>query len=173
MCKRRLNPGGVITQWVPLYESDPETVKSEIATFFEVFPNGTIWANDNNGQGYDVVLLGQAEPTKIDVDAMQARLERPEYAKVRESLQVVGFPTAVSLLRTYLGQASGLRSWLASAQINRDIDLRLQYLAGMGVNNYSAGTIATEMGRVRQFPPDLFSGSAEKLVELQGSLVTF
>ena len=28
-----------------------ETVKSEIATFFDVFPNGTIWANDNNGQG--------------------------------------------------------------------------------------------------------------------------
>src|SRR5678815_2494538 len=99
-CKRHLNPGGVITQWVPLYESDPDTVKSEIATFFDVFPNGTIWANDNNGQGYDVVLLGQAEPTKIGVDAMQARLDRADYAKVRESLQVVGFSSALSLLET-------------------------------------------------------------------------
>jgi spermidine synthase len=172
-CKRHLNPGGVITQWVPLYESDPETVKSEIATFFDVFPNGTIWANDNNGQGYDVVLLGQVEPTRINVDAMQARLDRPDYAKVRESLQVVGFPNAVSLLRTYLGSASDLRQWLAGAQINRDIDLRLQYLAGMGVNNFSAGYIATEIARVREFPPELFTGSPASIGELQGSLVRF
>ena len=172
-CKRHLKPGGVITQWVPLYESDLETVKSEIATFFDVFPNGTIWANDNNGQGYDVVLLGQVEPTKIDVDALQARLDRPEYAAVRQSLGIVGFPNAVSLLGTYLGRASDLRPWLAGAQINRDIDLRLQYLAGMGVNNFSAGAIASEIARARRFPPDLFSGSPESIGELQGSLVRF
>src|SRR5207244_3981291 len=38
LCKQRLNPGGVVTQWVPLYESDGATVKSEIATFFAAFP---------------------------------------------------------------------------------------------------------------------------------------
>jgi len=172
-CKRHLKPGGVITQWVPLYESDPDTVKSEIATFFDVFPNGTIWANDNNGQGYDVVLLGQVEPTRIDVDALQARLDRPEYATVRASLQAVGFPNALSLLETYLGRASDLRMWLAGAQINRDIDLRLQYLAGMGVNNFSASAIASEIARAREFPPDIFTGSAETIAELQGSLVRF
>ena len=59
MCKRHLNPGGLVTQWVPLYESDLETVKSEIATFFAVFPDGTIWSNDEEGRGYDLVLLGQ------------------------------------------------------------------------------------------------------------------
>jgi len=172
-CKRHLKPGGVITQWVPLYESDPDTVKSEIATFFDVFPNGTIWANDNNGQGYDVVLLGQVEPTRIDVDALQARLNRPDYATVSESLRQVGFPNAMSLLDTYLGRASDLRPWLAGAQINRDIDLRLQYLAGMGVNNFSANAIAGEIARVRKFPPDMFTGSAESIGELQASLVKF
>jgi len=172
-CKRHLKPGGVITQWVPLYESDPDTVKSEIATFFDVFPNGTIWANDNNGQGYDVVLLGQVAPTRIDVDALQARLNRPDYATVSESLRQVGFPNAMSLLDTYLGRASDLRPWLAGAQINRDIDLRLQYLAGMGVNNFSANAIAGEIARVRKFPPDMFTGSAESIGELQASLVKF
>ena len=158
---------------MPLYESDPETVKSEIATFFEVFPNGTIWANDNNGQGYDVVLLGQVEPTKIDVDALQARLDRADYATVRESLGVVGFKDGMSLLKTYMGRASDLRPWLAGAQINRDISLRLQYLAGMGVNNFSAGEIASEIARLRKFPPDMFTGSPEELAELQSSLVRF
>jgi spermidine synthase len=55
----------VITQWVPLYESDPETVKSEIATFFDAFPNGTIWGNDISGGGYDLVLMGQVDPARI------------------------------------------------------------------------------------------------------------
>jgi spermidine synthase len=120
-----------------------------------------------------VVLLGQVEPTKIDVDALQARLDRPDYAKVRASLQQVGFPNALSLLDTYLGRASDLRPWLANAQINRDIDLRLQYLAGMGVNNFSASAIASEIGRVRQFPSDMFTGSPESIAALQGSLVRF
>ena len=30
-----------MTQWVPLYESSEETVKSEVATFCQVFPNAT------------------------------------------------------------------------------------------------------------------------------------
>jgi spermidine synthase len=112
-CKRHLNPGGVITQWVPLYESDLETVKSEIATFFEVFPNGTIWANNIDGQGYDVVLLGQNEPTRIDLDQVQRRLENPENRKAADSLSQVGFSSAVDLFSTYSGSAPELRDWLA------------------------------------------------------------
>src|SRR4030095_8667334 len=36
--KAHLTPGGVVTQFVQLYESTEEAAKSEIATFFEVFP---------------------------------------------------------------------------------------------------------------------------------------
>ena len=118
-----------------------------------------------------MVLLGQVEPTKIDV--MPCRLVRPaEYATVRQSLGVVGFPNAVSLLETYLGRIRPA-AVVPGAQINRDIDLRLQYLAGMGVNNFSAGLIASEIARVRQFPLDIFSGSSESIGQLQGSLVRF
>ena len=62
--KAHLNPGGVVTQWMQLYQTNEEAVKSEIATFFEVFPFGSIWVNNIDGQGYDLVLLGQAEPTQ-------------------------------------------------------------------------------------------------------------
>ena len=40
LVKKHLNPGGIVTQWVPLYQTDLATVKSEIATFFEVFRMG-------------------------------------------------------------------------------------------------------------------------------------
>ena len=42
LVKRHLKPGGLVTQWVPLYESTMEAVKSEMATFFAVFPDGIV-----------------------------------------------------------------------------------------------------------------------------------
>ena len=82
LVKQHLNPGGVVTQWVPLYESSPAVVKSEVATFFNVFTEGTVWSNDIQGRGYDLVLAGHATPQTIDLDSMQARLTRPEGARV-------------------------------------------------------------------------------------------
>ena len=38
LAKQHLNPGGAVTLFVQLYESNTEAVKSEIATFFEAFP---------------------------------------------------------------------------------------------------------------------------------------
>ena len=67
--KQHLNPGGTVTMYIQLFETDTEAVKSAVATFFEVFPNGTIWGNPYQGQGHDMVLLGQVEPLRIDLDA--------------------------------------------------------------------------------------------------------
>ncbi len=112
MVKRHLNPGGMFTLYVPLYESDVKTVKSELATFFDVFPYGTIWANTVDGRGYDMVFMGQSEPLKINLDEMQQRLERPDYAPVAESLREIGIGSATDLLSTYAGQSSDLKPWL-------------------------------------------------------------
>jgi spermidine synthase len=79
--KAHLNPGGAVTLFVQLYESNTEAVKSEIGTFLEAFPNGVVFGNTNNGAGYDLVLLGQVEPTKIDVEAVQRHLEEPDMAQ--------------------------------------------------------------------------------------------
>jgi spermidine synthase len=157
MCRRHLNPGGVITQWVPLYESDEGVVKCEIKTFFDVFPDGTIWGNDINGGGYDVVLFGQNGATKIDVDQIQRRMDRDK--RVMGSLAEVGFFSALELLATYSGQASDLQPWLADAEINRDWNLRLQYLAGMGLNLDRGKQIFALMLTYYKFPKDLFAGS--------------
>ncbi|MGD0773305.1 MAG: fused MFS/spermidine synthase [Candidatus Solibacter sp.] len=170
LVKQHLNAGGVITQWVPLYESDPETVKSEIATFFDAFPNGTIWGNDISGGGYDLVLMGQVDPARIDVDAMQARLDRPEGARIAASLREVNFADAVQLLATYAGQEPDLRPWLVGAEINRDGNLRLQYMAGLALNVSQEGAIYSQMLTYRKFPDNLFAGSEERIQALRYAL---
>jgi spermidine synthase len=170
LVKQHLNPGGVITQWVPLYESDFETVKSELATFFDVFPNGTIWGNDINGEGYDIVLLAQVEPTRIDIDALGRRMSRDDHKLVARSLAEVNFHSVPQLLGTYAGQASDLKGWLEGAQINRDLNLRLQYLAGMGLNYDKPGYVYSEMLARRRPAPDIFSGSPQSVAAFVASL---
>ncbi len=160
LCRRHLNPGGLATQWVPLYESSLAAVQSEFATFFDAFPNGTVWSNDEAGAGYDVVLLGGDGRSSINLDLVQERLSRNEYGEVAQSLNEIGCRSGYSLLANYAGRASDLRPWLARAQLNRDRDLRLQYLAGMGLNHYEQDSIYSGMLFYRKFPEDLFVGSA-------------
>ncbi len=158
--KAHLTSGGVMTLFVQLYESNSDAVKSEIATFLDAFPNGIVWGNTNEGKGYDLVLLGQAEPTKIDVDAIEVRLQRPEYAPVKNSLAQIGMHSAIDLFSTYAGRKPDLEPWLRDATINRDRNLRLQYLAGLGLNLYQADVIYADMLKhVSKLPEDLFTGS--------------
>jgi spermidine synthase len=160
LAKRHLNPGGVVTLFVQLYESNTDAVKSEIGTFLEAFPNGIVFGNTNEGKGYDLVLVGQIETTRIDVDAVQAKLERPEYAPVAQSLREIGMTSAVDLFATYAGRKPDLQAWLKDAQINHDNNLRLQYLAGLGLNLYQADVIYADMLRyVSKMPDDLFVAS--------------
>ena len=172
LVKAHLSPGGIVTQWVPLYESDLATVKSELATFFEVFPNGTVWGNTVNGAGYDLVLLGQVEPLRLDVDALEDRWSRPDYARLAQSLDAVNFHNATDILATYAGRASDLKRWLAGADINDDMSMRLQYLAGMGLNFDSPAAIYADMLGYRRFPRDIFTGSEPRVRTLEGLLST-
>ncbi len=163
LARRRLNPGGVVTVFVQLYESSPEAVKSEIATFFDVFPDGVIFGNEYLGEGYDTVLLGQLDSAPIDVGAISERLKDPRFEPVRRSLQEIGFPSALELYGSYAGRASAMTEYLSGAPINYDRNLRLQYLAGLGLNQRAAAAIYNDITRTRQYPDGLFVASQAQL----------
>jgi spermidine synthase len=187
MCRDHLKPGGVMTLWIPLYQSDNETIKSVIATFFQVFPNGMVFSNDLNGKGFDAILLGQVEPTRIDLDRLHEKLNSPDYSRVKESLTEVGYGAdiagikwkpnmwgnaEVSLLATYAGRAVDMSRWMENAQINTDRNLRLQYLAGMSVNVQMESEILNGILKYYRFPEDIFSGSSERVQEMKLALQT-
>jgi spermidine synthase len=165
--KDHLSPGGVVTLFVQLYETGIPGVKSEIATFMRAFPNGVVFGNTNNGGGYDLVLVGQNGQMRIDVDAIEAKLASPEYAQVAQSLAEIGFNSATDLFATFAGNEPMLRPWLADAQINRDRNLRLQFLAGEGLNQYNQAAIYSQMLQYRQWPEGLFVGSPDRLARIR------
>jgi spermidine synthase len=82
----------------------------------------------------------------------------------------LGLGSAVDLLSTYAGRLPDLKAWLADAEINRDRNLRLQYLAGLQLDS-NTGTDAYEqiLGQ-RRFPADIFLASPTQLVALYRAL---
>jgi spermidine synthase len=89
---------------------------------------------------------------------------------VRQSLEDVGFHSAVELLATYAARASDLRKWMSDAQINTDRNLRLQYLAGMSLNTYEETEILNEITSTYQFPTNLFVGNGTRVHLLEDQL---
>jgi len=168
--KEHLNPGGVVTLFVQLYENNADAVKSEVATFMQAFPNGVVFGNTNNGAGYDLVLVGQMGTMKIDVDDIEKRLASPEYAQVAQSLREIGFNSATELFGTFAGNEQMLRPWLADAQINRDRNLRLQFLAGASLNMYDQAGIYSQMLQYRRYPDGLFTGTPQELAQIRATV---
>jgi spermidine synthase len=85
---------------------------------------------------------------------------------VAESLREIGVGSAVDLFATYSGQKSDLEPWLRGAEINRDGDLRLQYIAGWGINSDMADYLYRQMLRYRRPPVSLFTGSPQSVQSL-------
>ncbi len=169
--KQRLNPGGTVTMYIQLFETNLEAVKSSVATFFEVFPNGTIWGNPYQGQGHDMVLLGKVEPLRIDLDQMEQRFGyRDELSRIPQSLAEVGMNSPVDLFATYAGRKSDLTEWLRGAPINRDRNLRMQYLAGLGLNLDDSAAIYAGILAYRRFPEDLFFSTEGRVDSLREAI---
>ena len=117
LAREHLNEGGVITQWVPLYESTLEAVKSEMVTFFRAFPEGTVWGNTYDGGGYDVVMAAKKGGGQIDVDAFVDRLASADHSNVATHLSYLKCtPMKVEAKNGHRYTATGSTIWPAAAQ---------------------------------------------------------
>ncbi len=68
LCREHLNPGGVVSQYLPLHKLRTEDFLGIISTFHSVFPNSTVWLGHTHA-----VLLGAREPILIDFQLWNAR----------------------------------------------------------------------------------------------------
>ncbi len=75
---------------------------------------------------------------------------------MKADLQEVGLTDARAMHATYAGDKKDLGDWLKGAVINRDRDLRLQYLAGLSLNRNLSDPIYREIvGYKTQIPTGL------------------
>ncbi len=71
--KARLNPGGVMMQWIP-YGQTIDEFKAHVRTYAAVFPHVIIAFGPG---GYGMFMLGSDQPLSFDPAAIQSVLSRP------------------------------------------------------------------------------------------------
>ncbi len=69
LCKRHLNPGGQMYQYLPLHQMPPIAFRQAIGTFSAVFPNSRIAFSLGHG-----VLIGSKQPIEMDWRLWKNRL---------------------------------------------------------------------------------------------------
>lgn len=69
LCRRRLAPGGMVSQYLPVHKMRLDDLLGIIKTFHAVFPGATVWLGHSHA-----ILLGGREPLRIDFPAWSARV---------------------------------------------------------------------------------------------------
>ena len=81
LARARLRPGGVMVQWIQLYNLRPDDLKMIVKTFQRVFPATTLWSVSD-----DLFLLGRTEPGLLDLGLLRRRFAAGRVA------EGIGFP---------------------------------------------------------------------------------
>ena len=165
LVREHLNPGGVVTQWIPLYETDVRVGEERDRDVRAGVPGHDALESRPAGGGLRPGGAGRVEPAPIGEAAIHATVRAS--AAVRQSMAEVTLKSAAALLATYAGRGQDLAPWLADAEINRERQLRLQYLAGLAANTDERYLIFQSIVQYRRYPADLFAASAELEAQLR------
>ncbi len=99
----RLAPGGVLCQWAHTYDISNADLRSIVATFLSVFPDGTMWLVGDA----DVLLVGSTEPLEVRIEGIAAAMRRPGVA---EDLATVGVKGPFSVTSLFVAHGAALKS---------------------------------------------------------------
>src|SRR5947199_143892 len=69
LTRAHLSPGGVVVQWVQLYNLRPDELRIILKPFQGVFPATTVWNISE-----DLLLVGRTEPDALDLGNVKARI---------------------------------------------------------------------------------------------------
>jgi spermidine synthase len=77
---RKLNPGGIATQWVNLFRMDVPTLGSIVNAFYGVFPHGAVFGSLEPDAGM-LLLVGSERPLAFNAERTARRLQTPSLAR--------------------------------------------------------------------------------------------
>jgi len=121
---RRLAPGGVFCQWLPLYQLTREEFDVIAHTFLAVFPDVHLWRADFYPDRPVVALVGRLAPQAVDLDDVRRRIERlPEWG--RDTV----LASALGLAMLHAGDLHAAADDFSAAPLNTDDRPRIEFLA--------------------------------------------
>ncbi len=145
----RLTPGGVLCQWAHTYDISSSDLKSIVATFLSVFPNGTLWLVGDA----DVLLVGSTEPLDGRMAVIGEAMQRPGVAADLASVGVAG---PFSLTTLFVAQGDALKAWANGAPLQTDDRAQLEFSGPrsiFGSNRDDNATALRELAAASPKPP--------------------
>ena len=121
LAAEHLNPGGIVCQWLPIYELTEENLKSVVKTLSEVFPYIMVWLTHN-----DAELIGSNSPIVIDEKKLEQRIKVPE---VQQDLEPIKMGSAEDFLSYFVMGSEGAKAYSMGGRINTDDNLYLEFSA--------------------------------------------
>ena len=118
--KARLAPGGVLCQWAHTYDISDADLRSIVATFLSVFPDGTLWLVGDA----DVLLIGSTEPLDSRISGIANAMQRPGVA---DDLASIGVKGAFSITSLFVAEGAALKAWAADAPLQTDDRSALEF----------------------------------------------
>lgn len=107
LCLQHLNPGGIVSQWIPLHSLDPGVVRSLVGTFTTAFPDYCAWFVNA-----DLFMVGSNQPLHIDPVNAAKRLEAPELLK---AIRMVGFKDIAEIMSCFFMGKQNVDRYCADA----------------------------------------------------------
>ncbi len=120
-----LRPGGVMAQWLPLYELTPKDLSSIVRTFRQHFAHTMLWLVH-----YDAVMVGSNAPFLIDEADLERRMTDPAIAG---DLRKVEMSSAADLLSYFAMGTEGMTRFGQSGVLNTDDRLYLEFSAPFSI----------------------------------------
>lgn len=121
LVKNRLNPGGMMCQWVPTDVGSKSIWKMMVLTATTVFPHVSLWLPSS----HEAIILASDKPITIDFQRMQKRIDASP--QIAESLKGVGLDDAMAIAATYLVSGKELEDYLSDALPITDDHPRLEF----------------------------------------------
>lgn len=113
----KLRANGVFAQWLNLYNSNDDALKSILKSFFKTFPHGTVFTGEGDDE---LILLGSDVPLKMDSEYFNSFLaQQPELKQKLANLPMRQFN---DIFNFYLADASAFTNELVSAPYNTDLN---------------------------------------------------
>jgi spermidine synthase len=112
--RQRLNPGGLMMQWLPLHLVGPEDARAIVKTFQSVFPHTSVW---NSYLTRIVLLVGSDEPQVLDKSRFEDAMKQSE---VREMAEQIGIFNFLDMMDFYLADGASLAPLMDRAPVITD-----------------------------------------------------
>jgi spermidine synthase len=116
----RLAPGGVLCQWAHTYDISNRDLKSIVATFLSVFPNGTLWLVGDA----DVLLVGSTEPLDPRIAGIATAMQRPSVAA---DLASIGANNPFAVTSLFIAEGDALKAWSMGEPLQTDDRSALEF----------------------------------------------